>query len=294
MKKLRIIFLSFMLAITFIAPAIYPSMGNVAVAQAATIKINKKSLTLEVGQSKTLKITGTKKKGTWSSSKKSVATVSSKGKVTAKSKGTATITATVSGKKYTCKVTVKEAVNPYLKDAPFEAKELKVDKISFVIPKNWVTSELSETENAMFGLISEEMNQEEIDSNYTLLTPENTILGSSVLLSIVSTNEKAPDYEDAKEFFNLYLSEDYLKSLIQDVGFGLKVENFKEDEFKTDLSTVFTKSFQLNLGYFNLKTDFKLYCLFIDNYFIAVMTTDAENLNLDSAAEYMMKSVVLR
>lgn len=41
MKKLRIIFLSFMLAITFIAPAIYPSMGNVAVAQAATIKINK-------------------------------------------------------------------------------------------------------------------------------------------------------------------------------------------------------------------------------------------------------------
>ena len=38
--KTKIIFLSFMLAITFIAPAI-TFHGNVVVAQAATIKINK-------------------------------------------------------------------------------------------------------------------------------------------------------------------------------------------------------------------------------------------------------------
>lgn len=42
----------------------------------------------------------------WKSSKKSVATVSSAGTIKAKKKGTATITATVGGKKYSCKVTV--------------------------------------------------------------------------------------------------------------------------------------------------------------------------------------------
>ena len=54
---------------------------------------------------------GTSKKVTWSSSNKKVAAVSTKGKVTAKKKGTAIITAKVSGKKYKCKITVK---NPYL------------------------------------------------------------------------------------------------------------------------------------------------------------------------------------
>lgn len=73
---------------------------------AATVKLNKSKITLEVGKTTTLKITGTKKKPTWKSSNKKVATVNG-GKVTAKKKGTATIAATVGKKKYTCKVTVK-------------------------------------------------------------------------------------------------------------------------------------------------------------------------------------------
>lgn len=78
---------------------------------ATKVKLNKTSATLYVGSSTTLKITGTSKKVTWSSNKTSVATVSSKGKVTAKKAGTAVVTAKVSGKKYTSKITVK---NPYL------------------------------------------------------------------------------------------------------------------------------------------------------------------------------------
>lgn len=74
--------------------------------QAASIKINTKKKTLKVKQTCTLKISGTKKKVKWTSSNKKVATVSSKGKVTAKKKGTATITAKVGNKKYTCKITV--------------------------------------------------------------------------------------------------------------------------------------------------------------------------------------------
>lgn len=82
-----------------------------AVPVSAAGKINKKKATLKVGQTLQLKVTGTKRKVKWTSSKKSVATVSSKGRVKAKKKGTATITAKVGKKKYTCKVTVKKASN---------------------------------------------------------------------------------------------------------------------------------------------------------------------------------------
>lgn len=71
------------------------------------IKLSKTSATLTEGKYLQLKITGTSKKITWTSSNKSVATVSSKGKVTAKGKGTATITAKIGSKRYTCKLTVK-------------------------------------------------------------------------------------------------------------------------------------------------------------------------------------------
>lgn len=72
----------------------------------AKIKINAKSRTLTVGQSTTLKVTGTKKKATWSSSNKKVASVTKKGKVMAKKEGKATIKAKVSGKTYNCNIVV--------------------------------------------------------------------------------------------------------------------------------------------------------------------------------------------
>ena len=82
-----------------------------AVPVSAAGKINMKKATLNVGQTLQLKVTGTKGKVKWTSSKKSVATVSSKGRVKAKKKGSATITAKIGKKKYTCKVTVKKASN---------------------------------------------------------------------------------------------------------------------------------------------------------------------------------------
>ena len=76
------------------------------------VKLNKTKVTLAKGKTVTLKATVTpssaNEKLTWSSSNKKVATVSKKGKVKAIKKGTATITVkTSSGKKATCKVTVK-------------------------------------------------------------------------------------------------------------------------------------------------------------------------------------------
>ena len=99
MKKLITHLMVLVLCLTFISPSI---------AYATTIKINKTKITLGIGKTDTLEITGTTKKVKWSTSDKAVATVSSKGKVAAKAVGTATITASVSTKKYKCKVTVND------------------------------------------------------------------------------------------------------------------------------------------------------------------------------------------
>ena len=77
---------------------------------ASAAKLNKTSISLNVGKTCTLKATGTKEKIAWTSSNKSIATVSSKGLVKAKKKGTAVITAKYGKKKLTCKVTVKQPV----------------------------------------------------------------------------------------------------------------------------------------------------------------------------------------
>lgn len=70
-------------------------------------KLSATSATLAIGKTKQLSVTGGTGTVQWSSSDRKVATVSSSGKITAKKPGTATITATVSGEKLTCKVKVK-------------------------------------------------------------------------------------------------------------------------------------------------------------------------------------------
>lgn len=91
------------------------------VSAATAPKLGSTSKTLFVGDSYTLKVTGSNiKSKSFSSSNKKVATVTSKGVVKAVKKGSATITATVkykSGsktvtKKLSCKVTVKAFVTP--------------------------------------------------------------------------------------------------------------------------------------------------------------------------------------
>lgn len=96
------------LAITASSVPFQNVVGTNEVVQAASVKLSKSSLTLDVGKSATLKVNGTKSKVKWSSSNKSVATVTTKGKVTAKQAGSATITAKVGKKTLKCKVTAKE------------------------------------------------------------------------------------------------------------------------------------------------------------------------------------------
>ncbi|MDO5425919.1 MAG: Ig-like domain-containing protein [Eubacteriales bacterium] len=96
----------------------------------AAPKLSAKSVTLFPGQTKTLKVTGTSKKITWTSSKKSVATVNSKGKITAKKKGTATITAKFGSQKLTCKVTVKKASSSAAGTKPVTKIKLNTNRLT--------------------------------------------------------------------------------------------------------------------------------------------------------------------
>ena len=56
-------------------------------AEAATVKLNKTSITVQVGKTYNLKVKGTKKKVKWRTANKKVATVNSKGKITGKKAG---------------------------------------------------------------------------------------------------------------------------------------------------------------------------------------------------------------
>lgn len=70
--------------------------------------LNKTKVTLTKGDYTFLSLLSAKTSDVkWTTSDKSVVAVSQAGKIKAKKKGTATITATVGGRKYTCKVTVK-------------------------------------------------------------------------------------------------------------------------------------------------------------------------------------------
>lgn len=115
-------------------PKIVPQVQNVGAVQAASVEISSTKKTMYKGYTYNLKITGTNQKVKWSTSDKSKASVNSNGKVYAKKNGKVTITAKVAGKKYKCKVTIKN--KPYnftqfnttfydLKDVAKEYREVK-------------------------------------------------------------------------------------------------------------------------------------------------------------------------
>lgn len=104
-KNLVTFFLIFALCIHF-------DIHTIQTNAAGKIKLNKTNVNLTVGKTVKLKVRGTKKKAHWSSKKKSVATVSAAGKVRAIKAGKAKIVAKVSGRNYTCKVTVIQKKHP--------------------------------------------------------------------------------------------------------------------------------------------------------------------------------------
>lgn len=98
-KKLLAFISAVILMTTMLVPAFEAS--------AASVKLNKTKIVIAVGQTYTLKISGTKKTPKWSTSNKKVVSVTKKGVVKGLKKGTATVTAKIGKKTYKCKVTVE-------------------------------------------------------------------------------------------------------------------------------------------------------------------------------------------
>lgn len=107
-KHVRKISVSIVLALscTFLLPTLMTLTQPIQVVKAATVKLNKTKITINVGETYQLKLTGTRLKVKWSTSKKSVATVSSSGLVTGIKAGTIIVTAKVDDDEYKCIVNV--------------------------------------------------------------------------------------------------------------------------------------------------------------------------------------------
>lgn len=108
-RKIITVVLCLLFISVFVADIVIPEQGLMisSAEAAAKVKLNKKKLTMTVGQKYQLKLNGTKEKVKWSSSDKKIATVSKKGLIKAKKAGKVKITAKVGKKTYTCKITVK-------------------------------------------------------------------------------------------------------------------------------------------------------------------------------------------
>lgn len=119
MKNTKRTIRTFLILVIF---AIFTSAVSVSAASASGI--NRKTAQITAGKTVQLSVKD-KGKVTWSTSRKAVATVTTKGKVTGKKAGTATITAKVGKKKYTCKVTVKKAASS--KSSSLKNGTLKID-----------------------------------------------------------------------------------------------------------------------------------------------------------------------
>ena len=123
-----------------------------------TIKLDKTTADLKVGESVTLKATVTPENQTvtWSTSKAEVATVEN-GKVTAKAVGTATITAKVGEKTATCTITVTEAYNPKT-DTTTDLKDKSGNKLYYYDNGKYIEAKVADYYKTGLTFFKEERN----------------------------------------------------------------------------------------------------------------------------------------
>lgn len=266
------------LALTVVTPSVVP-MNNVAVAEAAaSVKLNKTKLSLTVGDTAKLTVSGTKSKITWATSKKAVATVDKAGKVTAVSAGSATIKATVDKKSYTCKVTVK-AVNPNVTKAPFKAQEVVFGDLKGVIPKDWANKVTFDSQGIYSSAI------------YPKAADLETLV-SGVQLMIQYTGTPKMDYSQVKEYFGASITEELINSQLAAQGLEVKVTDFKTSDFESTLGTAFKTEYKMNIS--GIEVSQAIYDVYIDNYLIQVtVSSDSDGTTPDSyvVAEYLLNSL---
>lgn len=128
MRKTSLKIISILLALFMLISTV---LFSIPVNAAAAPALSAKTLSVYVGKTATLKMNNTNAKVTWSTSNKSIVTVNSNGVVKGVKAGNANITATVSNKKYICKVTVKKAA-----PTPTKKPVIKVSGIKLSLAGN--------------------------------------------------------------------------------------------------------------------------------------------------------------
>lgn len=123
--------------------------GQVSV-EAATAKLTKTELNLDVGEKVKVKVKNTTKTVKWKSDNKAVAKVTKNGNVTGISEGECTITAKVGKKTLKCKVTVKDSVLATLDTS------VNIKGIELPINSTWKFSGVVKTDDLYQYSISEE------------------------------------------------------------------------------------------------------------------------------------------
>ena len=104
-KQKRWIMIILMIILSISIVPVYSVKANTS-----SIKLNKKTIVLKIGESYQLKTNISESVScTWKSSNKSIVTVSATGKLRAKKAGSAIVTANINGKTAKCKVTVAKA-----------------------------------------------------------------------------------------------------------------------------------------------------------------------------------------
>lgn len=269
--KMKMIAIALIVAIAVATPVVTPFSGNMAVAEAATVKISKTKVSLMVAETVTLKITGTKSKVAWKSSNNKIASVTAKGVVTAESVGTAKITATVNKKAYTCSVTVNPGENPYHVNS--KQVEVQMGGLGFVVPKAYDIS-----------------GGEESDGVYKATL---TIPGSMSSLTVVftQTGEAAYSYEDVANSLEGKTQETLQADYDSAYGAGkTEVSDFSTFPYESQNGTTsFAYSYMLTSATASARTI--SYNLSIDGYLIEVISVDAEGYDIYIDAEYAIDSL---
>lgn len=177
----------------------------VSVNAASKNKLNKSKVTITVGKTTTLSVSGSKKSVTWKSSKPDVATVSSKGKVKGISAGKSVVTATVkiNSKKTTklkCTVTVKKPT--ISRKLNLTSADLDVGQsVELLVANAASTDEITYTSgNSAIATVDEKGNIKGVEVGTTEITVDVLAKNTATLKLRCKVNVGNPPVIDAVTF----------------------------------------------------------------------------------------------
>ena len=165
--------------------------------QAATVKLNKKSISVQVGQSVKLKLKKAKGKVTWKSTNRSIVAVSKKGTVLAKKAGKCKVIATYNTRKYICNVKVRKG------DSMAEQQpgvEKTTEQATTTIPTTEKTTEQSNDTKQDANITSQEKNTSEQQKEDIPIT--SIKMNKNVAMLFVEDKKSA--FDDVREDSSCY------------------------------------------------------------------------------------------